>query len=63
MRTLNDIYYALNELEGAISKINNTVRGTNDPNHDWCKYARITLARGRAAYAQLEKEYTTGGLF
>ncbi len=53
---LNDIYYALSELRCAIDKIDNTVRGTNDPNHEYVKSARITLCRGMAAYRELERE-------
>jgi hypothetical protein len=53
----DDIYYALNALDNAIAKINDQVRGTNDPAHEWVKLARITLERGRKAYKELtEKE-------
>ena len=53
---IGDIYSAICELEFAIRKIEDTIRGSNDPNYEYCKYARITLKSAQGAFSRLERE-------
>jgi hypothetical protein len=51
---LNDIDTCIQVLRDAIRKIDATVRGTSDPNHEWVKDAKRIVVRAEVAYHRLD---------
>lgn len=55
MSAMDDLYFAIQELEYARSVISDRlVRGTNDPLYDWCKGAEHRIRAAKAALNKVE---------
>jgi hypothetical protein len=53
---LNTIYYAICALKNARDKVNDTVRGTADPNCDWVKHVDEVIRDAEKAYERLSQK-------
>ena len=53
MSELDDLYFAVEKLDQAVTRLERNVHGSRSPDYDFCHDAKIYIKRARTAYEKL----------